>query len=196
MYLWIRKTACALSCKCSAAPIRKLWALYLVRSKPHWRNLEARYVVNKLRETAWLSSAQNKGPVDKHRQVKSAPDICQIDEIVLWVLGWLYECLKLQNNIFNPIISPVLPTSLTTWLSCRTTGDHGQLVISPTLKNAKNAVVHIALNKYILYSLEHTKVVWRKILRRTGSVAGKRVSKSYVTPASRIPLTLQRPKIL
>ena len=55
-------------------------------------------------------------------------------------------------------------------------GDRGQHVISPIRKKAKNAVVHIALNKYARYSLEHKVGVCCNILRRIGSVIGKRVS--------------------
>ena len=43
-------------------------------------------------------------------------------------------------------------------------------------KKAKNAVVRIALNKYAQYSLEHKVGVCCNILRRIGSVIGKRVS--------------------
>ena len=111
----------------------------------------------------------------------------------------LYECLKLANVSFNPVsmLPELSATRLTTWSIWNTVGDRGQHVISPIRKKAKNAVVHIALNKYARYSLEHKVGVCCNILRRIGSVIGKRVSwREAVNQAFHILSTFQVPKRL
>ena len=50
-------------------------------------------------------------------------------------------------------------------------------MISPTRKKAENALVHMALNRYVGYSLTHTVEVGCKTMRRIERVMGIRVSK-------------------